>query len=556
MSVPSTTQSSAEAQKSFFAHAKTISLLTLLSRVFGLLREAVSAHFLGAGMASVAFTFAFKMPNLFRKLLGEGALSVAFIPLYAQAVKNESLEEANRFAAASVNLLTLILVGLTVVGELLLMLLLWADKNIPVDRALTIKLTMVMLPYLILVCGTAFLSGILQVHRRFAAPAATPIVLNAIHISVIIVGGYLLHLRHSDPQLVHRQTVLVYWLAGLVLVAGMLQLGMLYPGLRAVGFRVRLGESIWNPKIKRMLQLSGPVALSAAVLQLSVLIDAWLPLQLSQPANHGGMFWFFGHLLRYPVEDGAVARLTWAQFLYQFPLGVFAIALATAIFPSLSADALDRDKEQFKSSLRQGIEATMFEGLAASVGLILIRYPLIRLLFQHGNFTAHDTELVAQSVLLYATAIWAFSLQQIISRAYYAMHDTRTPLVMSIVTIVVNTIVEIPLLWPLGEAGMAAGTTVSFCLQAVVMLFMLDGKVDGLDLSKTTPQLFKMVIATMLMTAACIAIQYIPGFPHAVTRLSSLGQLVGITAVGAGVYLGTCYLMGIHILRQLRPRRH
>ncbi len=293
----------AKSHKSFFAHAKIISVLTLASRMFGLAREAVSAHFLGAGMASVAFTFAFKMPNLFRKLLGEGALSVAFIPLYAQSLKNESAEEANRFAAASVNLLTLLLIALTLIGEAVLAAMLLLDPHMPVDRALTIKLTMVMLPYLIFVCGTAFLSGILQVHKRFAVPAATPIVLNAIHITVIIVGGYLLHLRQSDPQLVHRQTVLVYWLAALVLVAGLLQLAMLVPGLRAVGFRPRLREPIWDPKVKRMLQLTGPVALSAGVLQLSVLIDAWLPLQLSQPANGHSTFTLFGHVLRYPVES-------------------------------------------------------------------------------------------------------------------------------------------------------------------------------------------------------------------------------------------------------------
>jgi putative peptidoglycan lipid II flippase len=158
--------------------------------------------------------------------------------------------------------------------------------------------------------------------------------------------------------------------------------------------------------------------------------------------------------------------------------------------------------------------------------------------------------------MLYATAIWAFSLQQIISRAYYAMHDTKTPLVMSIVTIVVNTAVEVPLLWKLGEAGMAAGTTVSFCLQAVVMLFMLDRKVNGLGLGRVSPQIVKMIFATGLMTAACIAIQKIPGFPHSSGRMASLAQLVLITGAGAVVYLGACAGMGIHILRQLKPRRN
>ena len=196
----------------------------------------------------------------------------------------------------------------------------------------------------------------------------------------------------------------------------------------------------------------------------------------------------FHHAWNYPLAIGAAARLNWAQMLYQFPLGVFATAVATAIFPSLSIDAHDQGREKFKRVLRQGILFTLFEGLPASIGLILVRYPTVRLVFQHGSFTPRDTEWVALSVVFYAAAIWAFSLQQVLNRAYYSLHDTMTPLILSVITIAVNTAVEIPLSFTrLHEAGIAAGTLASFALQAVVMLIMLDRKIGGLGLASIAP---------------------------------------------------------------------
>src|SRR5262249_9748788 len=158
---------------------------------------------------------------------------------------------------------------------------------------------------------------------------ATPIILNAIHIAVLVIGGYMLHLRHVDAQLEQRQTLLAYILSVLVLVAGVLQISMLMPGLRAVGFRMRWSEPIWTPRIRKMLVLSIPVALGAGVLQLSVLIDKGLSIGLAQSHDRAGNlvthFNFFGKSIAYPMAEGAVARLNWAQFMYQFPLGVFAI---------------------------------------------------------------------------------------------------------------------------------------------------------------------------------------------------------------------------------------
>ena len=317
---------------------------------------------------------------------------------------------------------------------------------------------------------------------------------------------------------------------------------------------------VWTPAIRKMLKLTVPVALGAGVLQLSVLLDKGISMLLMQgqdPAGHVGHA-LFAAGPRDPLSDGigAPARLNLAQFLYQFPLGVFAIALATAIFPNLSVGRARKDRTHFKSVLRQGIEATLFEGLPASIGLILVREPAVSLLFQHGLISAHDADLIAQSVLFYSAAIWAFSLQQILNRAYYALHDTMTPLVMSMLTLAVNLVVELPLVWTnLGEAGMAVGTLASFAAQAMIMLYMLDRRLEGLGLSKLQMPFIKMLIATALMTAACLGVEYLPFYPHGNHRTDWAVQLVILMGLGATVYVGACAAMGLETLKHILPKR-
>jgi putative peptidoglycan lipid II flippase len=295
------------------------------------------------------------------------------------------------------------------------------------------------------------------------------------------------------------------------------------------------------------------------VLQLSVLLDKGISTMLMQGVDDAGRlvthFTLFGHSIRFPMEAGAPARLSLAQYLYQFPLGVFAIALATAIFPSLSGDALSADRGKFRSVLRTGIEATLWEGIPASVGLILVSGPAVRLLYRHGQVSEHHAELIGQSLIFYAAGIWAFSLLQIVNRAYYAVHDTFTPLVMSVVNIVLNLVVEIPLLWWMGEPAMAVGTLVSFAVQAVVMLWMLDRRVGPIGLTGLAKPTGKILLATALMALACWAVKVSPLYPRGNTRAAWLGQLVLIMGVGAGMYLGVCHLLGIRALEHVLPRR-
>jgi putative peptidoglycan lipid II flippase len=329
------------------------------------------------------------------------------------------------------------------------------------------------------------------------------------------------------------------------------------PGLKASGFRMQLVRQFWTPQVSRMLRLTVPVAVGASVLQLSVLLDKGISYVLMEKrAVIGGpliqYFHLFGHAIRYPMDEGAPVRLGYAQFLYQFPLGVFAIALATAIFPGLSANALQEDKKAFKEVMRHGIEATLWEGLPASIGLILIAGPAARLLFQHGQIGRVDANWIASSTRWYSGAIWAFSLLQIVNRAYYALHDTVTPLVMAIINILVNLVVEIPLLWWMGESGMAVGTLVSFIIQALWMLYLLDRRVGGLGLRESAWPIAKMILATAVMTGVCLAIKYSPLYPHGAGRQIWFEQLLLVMVAGAFVYLGLCTAMGVNVMRRMK----
>src|SRR5688572_9318291 len=535
--------------RSFVGNARLISGLTLISRILGVVRESLAARFFGAGIVASAFAVAFTIPNLFRKLFGEGALSAAFIPLYAQSIKSDDPAASRQFATATVNFLIVVLGVLTILSEIILWLIAHFIDLQP-DRLLAVKLTAIMLPYALLVCGMAFLSAILQVHRRFGWSAATPIVLN-----VALIVGTILGARFWDMKSPAGQTKAVYFLSLFVLAAGVAQILMLLPSLRAVGFKFQFTTGFWTPAVKKMVSLSLPVAIGAGVLQLSVLLDRGLSFFLAKSIDKQGNiidgFQLFGKWIAYPMELGAAARLNWAQYLYQFPLGVFAIALATAIFPTLSADALDANKEKFLTGLRRGIRVTLWEGLPASVGLILVAQPAVQLLFERGNFTAADTVWVARSVRMYAIGIWAFSLQQILSRAYYAMHDTRTPLVLAILTLVVNLAVEVPLIFSgLGEAGMAVGTSVSFSVQALVTVWLLNRRLGGLRLRSLSVYILKLAIATAIMAAVCILIQKAPFFPGDTSKSTAWVRLLILMVAGAGAYFGICFALRIAPMRE------
>lgn len=302
-----------------------------------------------------------------------------------------------------------------------------------------------------------------------------------------------------------------------------------------------------------MLIVSVPVALGAGLMQFGVVIDKQISLMLASSPGHTH-FELFGRSIAYPMQEGALARLNWAQFMYQFPLGVFATAMATAIFPQLAGDAGEASKDRFRAVLERGFESSLLIGLPASAGMAIIAYPAIKLLFEQGQFTPTDTLLTARSTAIYAAGIWAFSVLQIVNRGYYALRDTTTPLIWIAVNLVLTLVIKVPLLWtPLAEAGMAVGTTVAFSLQAVWMSVSLARR-TGAPLRRWLSPIAKMLVATALMSAACLAADQLPLFDQPGRWVLAL-RLVIVSGVGVGVYFAVCRLTGLRVGELIRSRK-
>ncbi|MEM7808132.1 MAG: murein biosynthesis integral membrane protein MurJ [Planctomycetota bacterium] len=527
--------------RSVAANARLIGAITFGSRVLGLARESIAASAFGAGPVWSAFTIAFTIPNLFRKLFGEGALSAAFIPIYARLHATPGRERAaQRFAAQGTNLLVATLAVITVAVEIVLISLILSGIGRD-DHRLAMGLTAIMLPYVVFVCGAAFLGGFLNVHGRFAAPAAASVLLNLCLIAAI--GGCAVFF---DLSLEIERIRATYAVGGAVVVSGVLQVLLLWPSLKASGYRFLPTTGAWSRRTRQMVRIGLPVAFSAAVLQIGVLLDKGIAFFLAAEPEAVPGGWT-------PMAAGAAARLNWAQYVYQFPLGVFAIALATAVFPALARDAkFDAGRnDSFRQTLRRGIESAVFLGIPASLGLVLVATDAVRVLFERGRFTTEDTQLVATSVAVYSAAVWAFALQQIVNRAYYALQETTVPLRWAMYNLAINVAIELPLIWLLprgwGEVGMPVGTFASFAIQSLWMMLLLNHRLGGIGLGQSIRPVAIMLLATGAMVAACWPIRWIGDDSTAWSALR-----LGVTMVtGAGVYFAITAATGVLRL----PRR-
>ncbi len=508
--------------KHFISAARVVSALTLLSRVLGLVRDAVFAAAFGAGWAASAFSIAFMVPNLFRRLFGEGALSAALIPVFTEIRQQGDDRRTRRLAGTVLAGTGILLAVLVLLGEALVGGLRPLVEATPRNQ-LTLRLTVIMLPYALLICGVALMGGLLNVLGHFAAPAAAPIVLNCCIISAIaagtVVGGLGIETHLT-------------WVAAAVLIAGVLQLALQWTAVRARGFRMTLALDLRDEAVRRIARLTGPMVLGLAVVQINALADVLIA------------YWFVPHA-------GAPNKLYLAQRLYQFPLGVFLIALTTAIYPQFSRMAADRDMEGFGDSAIRGLRMVLFIGLPASVGLILLREPLVALLFERGRFVPGDTARTAAVVMFYGAGIWAYGLQMMLGRAFYALQDSKTPVRIAMAMVVLNVTLNLILVHVLPEPqerGLALATAVCAVLQSAWLAIVLARRVGHLPWGALWGQAIRVVIATLLMTAACVgAMLALPALPVA--------QVGGVLVVGMGVFAVASRAMHIEELHDLLDRR-
>lgn len=478
------------------AAVRTVSGLTLVSRFAGMARDLVHARLMGDSAIGSAFMAAWAIPNLFRRLFGEGALSAAFIPEYAQLSKNDP-DTADRFATITLALLTLVTGALLILGEITLVILLLVSGGRDPERDLSLRLIMLMLPFMPLVCVAAILGGMLQTHGRFGPPAAAPIILNT-----FVVAAALPFFLRDNPD----RVVAAYWIGAAAVASGAAQVAWSLWALRRHAHWKR-GFAQARAPTRRLLRRFLPVVLGMGTIQLNSFFDTIIAMW---------PVWFGPTVLgfAYPLDERSNSILSFTQRLYQFPLGVFGIAVATAIFPLLSrhADA----PHQFITTLRRGLRLSFFIALPATAGLMLVRNDLTYVMYGGGAraFSDQGTARAAAVLLGYAPGVWAYSLNHVATRAFYARGDTRTPMYIALAMVGVNLSLNCTLIWFLGEAGLAWSTSVAAMLQ-LVLLTRASRKLTHertLD-SQTLAGLFKTVLATFAMAILVVLARDLTSFP-------------------------------------------
>ncbi len=467
------------------AAVRVVSGFTLLSRFAGLARDVLTAHLFGNTLIGSAFASAFAIPNLFRRLFGEGALSAAFIPEYVKARKADP-EVARRFSSQVVSLLLAVSGGITLLGVIVLLVMLSTSLGNDAERRLSFQLVAVMLPMMPMVCLTAILGGMLQVQGKFGPPAAAPIILNIFQ----IVTGAAFFFYFKNQQVAAAFGVGIA--AG---VASIVQVIWSIAALReSIKFTQFRADPATAPHTAAMFKNFVPALIGLGTIQINSMLDQlW------------GMWpiWVGDTMLgfKYPLDDTSNGILGYAGRLYQFPLGVFGIAVATAVLPLLARHA--QDDTNFGSVLRRGLRLSLFIGLPASLGLVLVREPIVAVLFS-GSKTGFDAEgLTRASAVLtgFAPGVWAYSLNHVLTRAFYAKGDTRTPMFISIAMVVLNLILNLTLIWPLKEAGLAWATGISAIIQTVVLAIFVKRKfgITALDFP-TVRGMFMVCLAGTIMT--------------------------------------------------------
>jgi len=493
----------------FERHSRTFSLITLASRVTGLVRDAALSRVFGAAGVMDAFFFAFMIPNLFRRLFGEGAVSAAFLRAYARLDKTDP-PTAKRLATLTVIILIVGLGGITVAGELLLF---GGLRFAGSQQHLVLRLTMITLPYMPMVCLVAILGAMLQVHGRFAPTAAVPVVMNLCLIAAVVGLVEVFGDRNGSGHITA--------VAASLLVAGVLQLAWMAWSLRDRRWLVRGAREAWEP-MKDVLRQAGPMILGLGVLQVNVFLDGLIA---SYPTTVGPTVFGFA----YPLKEGAMAAVSFAQRLYQFPLGVFGIAIATAIFPALARQS--DDPEAFSDILRRGLRLVVFIALPASAGLILVGPLLVSVILQGRLFTAADSQRVAFVLYGYAAAVWASSMIHVLTRAFYARGDSRTPVKVAVWMVLLNLALNCTLIWTtLQEAGLAWSTAICATIQAFVLLGLVRRHARAVLGAGVLGCAARTIVITALMALAVGAVLWAMPQPRSWTW--SLVNL--LAAVGAG----------------------
>lgn len=516
----------------------SIGSLTLVSRVLGMARDTLMARYVGAGLASDAFLIAWRLPNLFRALFAEGAFAAVFVPLFnrkmAEAEKDtpgSGLMAANAFAGQVLSVLfpfLLIFTALMIAFTAPIVYALTggfpaneASGDGPEKFALAVDLTRITFPYLALISLVSLLGGILNSLNRFWVNAAAPILLNIAMIVAILVfrGG-------TQEETATTQAIAVT-------VSGVLQLIWLILSCRAAGVKLKLSRPRLSPDVKKMLWLIGPAAVGQGAIQINLLISTALAARL--------------------LPEGAVSYLYYADRLNQLPLGLIGIGIGTAILPSLSRQIGGSEPAAAAHTQNRAIELALLLAFPAAVALAISAVPLVRGVFEHGAFTAADTIGAAGALAAFAIGVPAYVLIKVLTPGFYARQDTKTPVRIALVAMLVNLIGNLATVQQFGVIGIAASTAVSAWVNAGLLYWTLHRRDHLRADSRLRAKTLRIILASVAMGIVLFALNPILD-PYMVTGqiTERLGALAVLCGAGAVVYAIAALITGAASLGELR----
>ncbi len=502
----------------FFGAAKLVAAVTMLSRVLGLVRDMLMVP-LGNPILADRFWTAFSVPNLFRRLFGEGALSGAFVPVFTDVAEAEGWDRARIVLANVAGLLAVVLVGLVVAVELGLWAA-WAIWGGDAHRLILLQLTGVMLPFMFTVCLLALGSAALNCRGHFAYPAFAPIILNV----VLIAAAW------AAPKIANSETDQFFILGTSLLAAGLLQLVGVVWLLKRTGLAIIPTLRPVLPEIRRIAGLMGPMLIPLSVLQLSAFADRVLALVFTATPQSPAL----------PLSDGVVRCLYAANRLYQLPMGVLAISLATAVFPLFSRYAARRDVAGLRQATNRALRLGMFLGIPAGVGLILLSRPVVTLIFQRGAFTSFDTDRAVFILRMYCIGMWAYFWNHVLLRAFFSQKDTRTPLLSACLLTVLNLALVIGgIFTPLKAGAIGLATAVTQSLNAIWLTGVLHRRWGRIGLGSILASLLRTLLATACMGGTVVLVLRYMGSAVEWAGESGGRILVVATAViaGTGVFV-------------------
>jgi putative peptidoglycan lipid II flippase len=505
--------------------AGTVGAATMLSRVLGLVREQVMASFFGAGFATDAFNVAFRIPNLLRDLFAEGAMSAAFVPTFTEYHEKRGADAAWRlgaqvFATLAIVLSLVVLAG-WVLAPWIVPLFAPGFADVPGKLELTVWLTRIMLPFLLFVALAAAAMGMLNARGHFAVPALAPSMLN---LGMIVVGVGLIPVMRAAGQ-----PAIVAMALG-VLAGGLVQLLFQMPLLLRIGFVFRLARPLVSDGVRRIGALMMPATVGLAATQLNLMVST---------------------IIASLLVEGSVSWLWYAYRLMQLPIGVFGVALATVSLPALSRAAVAGDMDGLKRTFNATLRLVFLLTIPAALWLAVASAPLVALLYEHGRFTAFDTDRTALALVMYCVGLPAFAAVGVASRAFFAMGDTRTPVRVSFASVALNLGLNLALMGPLGHAGLALSTALTSVFSLAQLLWYLRRRIGPMDLAATRAAALKVLLASLAGALAVGAGFYaLGGLWHGGLLREAAAVAASLAAMG-GITWAILRALGAEELREI-----